>query len=127
MAEIPVKHHARKFGSSKFGWERYIRGFFDLFTVVFITSYVTRPIHFLGPISLVFFLMGAGIFVYLFFGRWLQGVSIGTSPLLIISFFLIGGGIQVFTIGLLAELVVHNRERDDIPNYSIRDQRGEDH
>ena len=127
VAEIPVKHHARKFGSSKFGWERYIRGFFDLFTVVFITNYVTRPIHFLGPISLVLFLMGAGVFVYLFFGRWLQGVSIGTSPLLIISFFLMGGGIQVFTIGLLAELVVHNRERDDIPNYSIRDQRGEDH
>ncbi|ABW67246.1 glycosyltransferase family 2 protein [Desulfosudis oleivorans] len=125
VAEIPVKHHARKFGSSKFGWERYIRGFFDLFTVVFITNYVTRPIHFLGPISLVLFLMGAGIFVYLFFGRWLQGISIGTSPLLIISFFLMGGGIQVFTIGLLAELVVHNRERDDIPNYSIRDQRGE--
>lgn len=127
VAEIPVKHHARKFGSSKFGWERYIRGFFDLFTVVFITNYVTRPIHFLGPISLVLFMMGAGIFVYLFFGRWLQGISIGTSPLLIISFFLMGGGIQVFTIGLLAELVVHNRERDDIPNYSIRDQRGEDH
>jgi len=127
VAEIPVKHHARKFGTSKFGWERYIRGFFDLFTVVFITSYVTRPIHFLGPISLILFLMGAGIFAYLFFGRWLQGISIGTSPLLIISFFLMGGGIQIFTIGLLAELIVHNRERDDMPNYSIRDQSSEDH
>ena len=121
IAEIPVKHHARKFGQSKFGWERYARGFFDLFTVIFITTYLTRPIHFLGPISLFFFLLGGGIFGYLFFGRWIFGESIGTSPLFSISIFLLGGGIQIFTIGLVAELIVHNRERDQIKNYSIRD------
>jgi len=121
VAEIPVNHHARKFGRSKFGWERYVRGFFDLFTVMFITSYLSRPIHFLGPISLVLFLLGSGIFGYLFFGRWLWGESIGTSPLFSIAFFLLGSAIQIFTIGLVAELIVHNRERDDLKNYSIRD------
>lgn len=121
VAEIPVNHHARKFGRSKFGWERYVRGFFDLFTVMFITSYLSRPIHFLGPISLVLFLLGSCIFGYLFFGRWLWGESIGTSPLFSIAFFLLGSGIQIFTIGLVAELIVHNRERDDLKNYSIRD------
>ncbi|MBC2709905.1 MAG: glycosyltransferase [Desulfosarcina sp.] len=121
VAEIPVKHHARKFGHSKFGWERYVRGFLDLFTVIFITNYLTRPIHFLGPISLFFFLLGGGIFGYLIFGRWIFGESIGTSPLFSISIFLLGSGIQIFTIGLVAELIVHNRERDKIQNYSIRD------
>lgn len=122
VAEIPVVHHARKFGRSKFGLERYARGFFDLFTVAFITNYLMRPIHFLGPISLLFFLLGAGIFAYLFLGRWIFGESIGTSPLFSISFFLLGSGIQIFTIGLVAELIVHNRERDDLQNYSIRDR-----
>ncbi|WP_457572790.1 glycosyltransferase family 2 protein [Desulfolithobacter sp.] len=120
VTEIPVKHHARRFGRSKFGLERYFRGFFDLLTVVFITNYLTRPIHFLGGISTIFFGSGVAIFCYLFFGRWIHGQSIGTSPLFSISIFLLGTGIQIFTIGLVAELIVHNRERDNIQNYSIR-------
>ncbi len=112
VGEIPVNHYKRKHGRSKFGRERYARGFLDLLTVVFITNYFARPIHFLGGVSAVFFLAGMSIFCYLFFGRWIFGEGIGTSPLFSISIFLMGSGIQIFTVGLISALIVDNHERD---------------
>lgn len=121
VKEIPVKHHERKFGVSKFGPERYARGFFDLLTVVFITNYLKRPMHLFGWIGAFFFFTGLLIFSYLFFGRWIFGESVGTSPLFSISILMLGNGIQIFIIGLVAELIVHNKEREDINSYSVRD------
>ncbi len=119
VKEIPVLHHERKHGVSKFGLERYARGFFDLLTVVFITNYVSRPMHLLGGIGSLFFGTGLFLFLYLFFGRWIEGGSIGSSPLFAISIFLLGSGVQVFIMGMLSELIVHNKERDNKKSYSI--------
>ena len=117
VVEIPVKHHPRKFGKSKFGMERYLRGFFDLMTVSFLTTFLYRPMHFFGKTALSIMGAGGAIFLYLIFGRWIQGISIGTSPLLAVSFLMITIGVQVGIFGLLAELVVHDR-RKKVP-YSI--------
>lgn len=119
VKEIPVLHHERKHGISKFGLERYARGFFDLLTVVFITNYVSRPMHLLGGIGSLFFGTGMVLFLYLFLGRWIEGGSIGSSPLFAISIFLMGSGVQVFVMGMLSELIVHNKERDNKKSYSI--------
>ena len=120
IKEIPVHHHERKHGVSKFGFERYARGFFDLLTVVFITNYINRPMHLFGGIGSIFFGMGLVLFSYLFFGRWVFGESIGSSPIFLISIFLLGSGIQIFILGMMAELIVHNKERDKKKSYSIK-------
>ncbi len=127
IKEIPVLHHERKHGVSKFGLERYARGFFDLLTVVFITNYINRPMHLFGGIGSVFFGLGFMIFSYLFFGRWIMGESIGASPLFSISIFLLGAGVQIFIVGMLAELIVHNKERDKKKSYSIKKNTLENH
>nr|WP_321465027.1 glycosyltransferase family 2 protein [uncultured Desulfobulbus sp.] len=119
VAEVPVVHHPRKFGHSKFGIERYARGFFDLLTVIFITNYLTRPLHFFGPMGALFCLSGLGLFAYLFLFRWLVGVSIGSSPLFSLSILAIGVGFQIITGGLLAELFVHHREKRGRATYAI--------
>lgn len=126
VKEIPVLHHERKHGVSKFGWERYARGFFDLLTVVFITNYINRPMHLLGGIGSLFFAAGSLLFLYLFFGRWIEGGSIGSSPLFSISIFLLGSGVQVFVMGMVSELIVHNKERDKKKSYSIQKSNIED-
>ena len=120
VKEIPVLHHERKHGVSKFGLERYARGFFDLLTVVFITNYINRPMHLFGGIGSLFFIAGLVIFSYLFFGRWIFGESIGASPLFSIAIFLIGSGVQIFIIGMLSELIVHTKEREKKKSYSIK-------
>lgn len=122
IKEIPVCHHERKFGVSKFGIERYARGFFDLLTVIFITRYISRPMHLFGWAGSLFLFSGIAIFSYLFFGRWIWGESIGTSPLLPISIFLTGIGTQIFVAGLISELIVHIKERAERVSYSIRDE-----
>lgn len=119
VQEIPVHHHERKHGISKFGWERYARGFFDLLTVIFITNYINRPMHLFGGIGSIFFGVGLALFSYLFFGRWIFGESIGSSPIFLISIFLLGSGIQIFILGMIAELIVHNKERQKKKSYSI--------
>ena len=127
VKEIPVLHHERKHGVSKFGFERYARGFFDLLTVVFITNYINRPMHLFGGIGSLFFGLGLILFSYLFFGRWIVGESIGSSPLFLISIFLLGSGVQIFIVGMLAELIVHNKERDKKKSYSIKKKNIENH
>lgn len=126
VKEIPVLHHERKHGVSKFGLERYARGFFDLLTVVFITNYISRPMHLLGGIGSLFFAAGSLLFLYLFFGRWIEGGSIGASPLFAISIFLLGSGVQVFVMGMVSELIVHHKERDNKKAYSIKKMSVED-
>src|SRR5450432_684112 len=106
IGEIPVEHHARKFGYSKFGGGRFFRGLMDLLTVVFLLRYGRRPAHFFGAVGSLTLALGLGIFGYLSV-IWLQGQSIGHRPLLILAVLLIVVGVQILATGLIAELIVH--------------------
>ena len=106
IGEIPVEHHARRFGSSKFGGGRFFRGLMDLLTVVFLLRYGRRPAHFFGAVGSLTLAVGLVLFGYLSV-IWLQGQSIGHRPLLILAVLLIVVGVQILATGLIAELIVH--------------------
>ncbi len=112
-AEIPVNHRPRLHGRTKFGIERYLRGTFDLLTVVFLDRYGNRPLHLFGGLGVLLLSIGFAIGVYLTIER-LFGESIGDRPLLLLAVLLIVVGIQLFTFGLLAQMIVAMRhERHD--------------
>jgi len=127
ICEMKIKHHSRKFGKSKYGAERYFRGFFDLLTVVLLTKYFKRPLHFFGSIGLLFAAAGFGINLYLTIIR-LSGEGISNRPLLLLGVLLIDMGAQIFSIGLLGELITHitarYKKRDSIRETT---DRKEDH
>lgn len=119
VGEIPVKHHARAFGSSKFGLSRMYRGFMDLITVFFLTRFNYRPLHVFGGAGIAIFLSGLGISVYMGVLR-LQGEAIGNRPLLLLGVLLVLVGIQMLSLGLLAEMIVGARASAE--DYPIREQ-----
>jgi glycosyltransferase involved in cell wall biosynthesis len=105
VGEIPVYHHPRRHGKSKYSFERFLRGAFDLLTTLFLCSFQRRPLHLFGLIGLVFLLTGLAIDTYLAC-LWLTGIAyIGNRPLLMLGTLLIIVGIQVLIFGLLAELI----------------------
>ncbi|MGH2962844.1 MAG: glycosyltransferase family 2 protein [Solirubrobacterales bacterium] len=104
VTELPVEHRPRVHGRSKFGRERYVRGLFDLMTVLFIGRYQQRPLHLFGGIGLVLILAGLAVSVYLSILR-LSGEGIGDRPLLLLGALLIVVGIQLLTFGLLGQLL----------------------
>ena len=109
VAEIPVNHRARQFGRSRYGSERYLRGFFDLLSVTFMGRYRHRPLHLFGGLGL---LMGAVGFVVLLYLTVLKiwGHSIGQRPLLTLGVLLVVVGIQLVSLGLLSELITSQHE-----------------
>lgn len=109
VAEISVNHRARRHGRSRYGPERYLRGFFDLLSVTFMGRYRHRPLHLFGGIGL---LMGAVGFVILLYLSMLKlwGESIGTRPLLTLGVLLLVVGIQFVSLGLISELVTSQHE-----------------
>ena len=112
VGEVDVEHAARLHGSSKFGRARFWRGFFDLLTVKFLTTYTSRPFHLFGGVGAAFGLIGSALLLWMFVVK-LTGGGIGERPALIagVLFFLVG--VQLMSLGLIAELVVHlRRERD---------------
>jgi glycosyltransferase involved in cell wall biosynthesis len=125
ICELKIKHHPRKFGKSKYGAERYFRGFFDLLTVVLLTKYFRRPLHFFGSVGLLFAAVGFGINLYLTVLR-LSGEGISNRPLLLLGVLLIVMGAQIFSIGLLGELITHitarYKKRDSIRETTDRKQ-----
>ena len=110
--EIKVRHHARKFGHTKFGARRFVEGIFDLITVLFITRYIRKPLHFFGVAGVALLLMGGGILAYLIAG-WFMGRWIGDRPLFILAVLMTILGIQFISTGLLGEMLTslsHRRE-----------------
>ena len=118
VGEVPVEHHDRRYGSSKYKSERYMRTFFDLMTVVMITRYLRRPLHMFGPIGLVTAAAGVGINLYLVIGWLLRYWFLGDRPLLILGTMLIILGVQIVLFGLLAEMVAYVNRGDE--EFSIR-------
>ncbi len=108
VGEIPVEHHPRRFGHSKFGVGRFFRGLMDLLTVTFLLKYDRKPLHFFGWLGGLAFLGGLAICGYLTF-IWCAGASIGHRPLLTLGVLLLVIGVQILATGLLAELIVHGQ------------------
>ncbi len=104
IAELPVNHRPRNYGRSRYGLERYLRGFFDLLTVSFIGRYRHRPLHLFGGLGLILSVAGSGTLVYLTVVK-AQGHSIGQRPLLILGVLLVVVGIQFFSLGLIGEMI----------------------
>lgn len=111
VTEIPVQHHPRKFGQSKYGFRRFITGWFDLLTVTFLTAYRTRPSHFFGVVGLGMLGTGSLIDLYLVGLRLATGSIQFKYPLLIFGTTLVLVGIQLVLFGLLAELIAAHRDR----------------
>jgi glycosyltransferase involved in cell wall biosynthesis len=109
VAEIPVNHRARQHGSSRYGPERYIRGFFDLLSVTFMGRYRYRPLHLFGGIGLLMGAIGFVILTYLTM-LWFWGHGIGTRPLLALGVLLVVVGIQFVSLGLISELITSQHE-----------------
>lgn len=117
IAEKPVRHRSRRHGSTKFGSERFIRGFLDLVSVVFLTRFAARPMHFFGSLGTLCFLVGFVINIYLTVLK-LMGQSLSDRPLLFLGMLLILVGIQLFSTGLLGEMIVRPAV-EDLENYPI--------
>ena len=112
IEEQVVQHHARKYGRTKFGLERYLRGFLDLITVVFLTRFARRPMVFFGGIGTVGFLLGFAILAYLAGVKIFLGQPIGERPLLLFGAVLLLLGAQSFLAGLLGEMIVRPEVED---------------
>jgi glycosyltransferase involved in cell wall biosynthesis len=111
IAELPVNHRPREHGSSRYGIERYLRGFLDLLTVSFIGRYRHRPLHLFGGLGLALATIGIGILVYLTVDKAL-GHAIGGRPLLTLGVLLVVVGMQFFSLGLISEMITsHHEER----------------
>jgi glycosyltransferase involved in cell wall biosynthesis len=109
VAEIPVNHRARQHGRSRYGLERYLRGFFDLLSVTFMGRYRHRPLHLFGGIGLLMGFVGFLILLYLTV-IWFTGEGIGTRPLLTLGVLLLVVGIQFVSLGLISELITSQHE-----------------
>jgi glycosyltransferase involved in cell wall biosynthesis len=120
VTEIPVTHHERRYGSSKYGVERLLRGGFDFLTILFLGRYGHRPLHLFGVLGGI--LLGLGLAINLLLTvEWFQGVRpIGDRPLLLLGILLILVGIQFLTMGLVAELVVSLKQDNQNPLSNIR-------
>jgi glycosyltransferase involved in cell wall biosynthesis len=111
IAELPVNHRPREHGRSRYGPERYLRGFLDLLTVSFIGRYRHRPLHLFGGLGLALGAIGLGILVYLTILK-LGGHAIGGRPLLTLGVLLVVVGLQFFSLGLISEMITsHHEER----------------
>lgn len=128
VGELVINHRRRKYGKSKYGFRRYMRGFLDLLTVKFITSFSQRPQHFLGSVGMFSFVMGMLGMLYLavtwlirYFNPESQYEPLHQRPLMIYS---LGGvllGAQLFSMGILAELLTAYQSRNE-DGYSIAER-----
>ena len=108
VAEVPVLHHPRKFGKSKFGTSRFFKGFLDLLTILFTNRYSRRPLHLFGTVGTLLALLGLGINVFVSI-EWLRGLTtLSNRPILWLGILLILVGVQLISIGLLGEMMVKN-------------------
>lgn len=122
IAELPVRHHARQFGQSKYGLGRTFRVLMDLLTIYFMKRFLTRPMHVFGLFGLSAMTLGIVLGGYLTFLKLALGESIGDRPLLILSVVLFITGVQLFSFGLLAELLMRTyHESQNRPIYRVRE------
>lgn len=122
VTEIKVEHHPRRYGVSKYGMERFSRGFLDLLTVLFLTRYLKRPLHLFGGVGMTCLVLGGALSSY--FGvQWLMGFPMYVRPLMVFGWVAIILGIQFVSMGLLGEMMIHSvhstKKRED-PSIILR-------
>jgi glycosyltransferase involved in cell wall biosynthesis len=121
ITELPVRHHARKFGKAKYGLERTIKVLLDLFTVKFLLSYSSKPIYLFGGAGFFLMFAGAADLLFLLIRRTFFGTPVFTSPLLQIGVMFFIMGFQSILMGLIAELLARTyHESQQKPTYTIR-------
>jgi glycosyltransferase involved in cell wall biosynthesis len=118
ITEKPVNHHPRKHGRTKFGVERFVRGFLDLLSVTFLTRFAARPMHFFGSIGTLCFVFGFAISLWLSIDKIVFGNPLSDRPLLLLGALLILFGAQMFTTGLLGEMVIQPR-MEETDSYEV--------
>lgn len=118
IGEKVVRHHPRKYGTTKFGPSRFMLGFLDLITLAFLTRYVRRPLHLFGGVGLLCFVSGFCLSAFLAYQRVFQKVYLTNRPLLFLGITLIIVGIQFISIGLLGEMISESRANERV--YSIK-------
>ncbi|PNW38834.1 UNVERIFIED_CONTAM: glycosyl transferase [Euhalothece sp. KZN 001] len=122
ITEIPVKHHPRRYGSSKYGLGRTLRVLMDLLTIWFMQKFLTRPMHVFGSLGLTSMGLGVLIGAYLTFVKFAFNQDIGDRPLLILVVVLLLAGVQLFSFGLLGELLIRTyHESQGRPIYRVRE------
>ncbi len=122
VTEVKVKHHPRKFGKSKFGARRFLRGFLDLLMVIFLVSYMRTPLRLFGSLGILSTLAGIGVDLYVVLDRFLPFGSqqpIHNRPLLFVGILLIVFGISFILTGLQSEMIRHFAYRPE-EEYSVR-------
>jgi glycosyltransferase involved in cell wall biosynthesis len=120
IGEKVVQHQARKYGVTKFGLERFLYGFLDLLSVMFITQFSKRPMHLFGGLGVLSFFMGACISIYLIFAKiFFSAYRMTERPLFFFGLLAIVVGVQLFLAGFLAELV--SRSASDKNEYDVRE------
>lgn len=112
IGEIPVNHHSRQYGKSRYGLERVLRGLFDLVSVLFLIRYSRRPMHLFGLVGLVLGLCGLAINVYLSV-LWFSGQGIGQRPLLLLGVLTTLIGVQFASLGLLGEFLAYQGQKQN--------------
>lgn len=122
ITEIPVRHHPRRYGKSKYGLSRTFRVLMDLLTITFIKKFLTRPMHVFGLLGMFSMFLGTILGMYLTVLKLGLGQSIGNRPLLILAILLLLAGVQLFSFGLLAELLMRTyHESQGRPIYRVRE------
>lgn len=121
IGEKVVHHQARKYGSTKFGFERVMRGYLDLLSITFISKFSQRPMHFFGSLGTLLGLIGIVILIYLSFLKIYYDVpGISSRPIFFLGMLSVIVGVQLFIAGFLAEMISRNNPKRN--NYSIEDK-----
>jgi glycosyltransferase involved in cell wall biosynthesis len=122
IGEMPVTHHARQHGVSKYGISRTFRVILDLLSVMFFMRFKARPGHFFGSLGLGLGALSAIILFYLFIDKFVMGNDIGTRPLFLIGVMLFLSAVQMITTGILAEMIARTYYREDTAlSYIVRE------
>ena len=123
VTEIPVTHHPRAAGKSKYGLSRTIKVIFDLITIEYLSRYLTKPLYLFGTAGLVCLAISLFSFAFSLYYRFVEGVHLNRMPLATLSMIMFAMGVQFIFMGLLAEMVVRTyHESQDKPTYLIREK-----
>lgn len=125
VCEVAVVHELRKFGKSKYRFSKLWKDLPDLLTMLFLTKYSKKPLHFFGFIGLIFLFVGFGILIYLTLGKIFLAQGIGDRPILFLGILLVLGGFQVVFTGFLADLIInisHKQDKEFLIKYSSEEK-----